>query len=102
MLIRILEAVDVLRKSKVKTWDDRQCEADVRHRIDNIEIIWKEPPSDPELRDKLKVARHALQKAAKKVPRASKTFTITSTMHCFTSRFMSTGWKHLKTAAPRR
>jgi hypothetical protein len=64
----IREAVNILQMSKVKIWDNGQCEADVRRCIDNIFTTWKSPPSDPGLRKNLEAARRALGTAADLVP----------------------------------
>ena len=54
--------------SKSKTWDEGQCEADVRRCIENVFATWKDPPSNPKLRRDLEAAGRALHNAARRVP----------------------------------
>ena len=57
-------ALDILRMSKIETWDEGQCEADVRRCIGNIITTWKDPRPDPKLRKDLEAASRRLRKAA--------------------------------------
>lgn len=62
------DALDILRTSKVKTWNEGQCEADVQRCLENICTTWKNPPPDPMLRKDLEAASRALRNAARLVP----------------------------------